>query len=230
MVKRILFTMLCLSLSFPLCSQSLYVFVPTETRANVMQEKINSFCPGVEVTAFGRAKDFHKQIEQAPPNAILSLLPVLERTSDYITALKGLKNGLETENYVLVSVDSPLKMSEIGQKKIGVVDLLGRKPMTSFVEQLFKTPVKLKRVTKVEDLLPLITFGSVDGIFVSSSLFNQLKAKSNLNLVATNLDIKIGLASAAHNDAQVKDKLKSCILAFDQGLNSILGVDQWRTL
>lgn len=209
---------------------SLYVFVPTEIRANVMQQEISELCKGIDVTVFGRAKDFHKEVKKNSPNAILSLLPVIERTGDYNTILKGIKGGAESEDYVLVSVDKPLEITNIKDKKIGVVDLLGRKPMGIFVSQLFQTDVKIKRVTKVADLLSLLTFGTVDGIFISDALYNELKSKSNLKLVATNLNVKVGLVSAALNDNSLKEKITRCILNFNNELNTTLGVEQWRAL
>lgn len=223
-------TLITTLFSMSLAAESLYVFVPTEVRANKLQHKIGAYCSGVDVTVFGRAKDFHKKIKNFPPSAILSLLPVIERNHLFDPTITGLKNGIANEDYVLVSVDQPLNRSNLTNKKIGVVDLLGRKAMTKFVDNLLKAQVKLKRVTKVEDLLPLITFASVDAIFISKSLFNQLKSKSKLNLVSTPLNIKIGLASAALSDAIVKDKLNECLFSFDKQLNTTLGVDQWRTL
>ena len=225
-VKLIVFSMI---FSLPLAAETLYVFVPTEERANVMQDKIGSFCKSVEVTVFGRAKDFHKKVESDSPNAILSLMPVINHSAGYKPALNGSKNGSETEDYVLVSVDKGIDIAAVAGKKIGVVDLLGRKPMSTFITELFKAKVKLKRVTKVEDLLPLITFGSVEGIFIAESLYTQLKSKSNLNLVATKLNMKIGLVSAAINSSTDK-KVTECIAAFDSELNTTLGVDKWRSL
>ena len=229
MIKHIKLVVLCMILSLPVNAESLYVFVPTEVRANVMQDKIGSFCSGVDVTVFGRAKDFHKQVKANPPNAILSLMPVIKHSKEYNAALHGTKNGATTEEYVLVSVDKGLDLAAIAGKKIGVVDLLGRKPMSAFITELFKSKVKLKRVTKVEDLLPLITFGSVEGIFIAESLYAQLKSKSNLNLISTKLNIKIGLASAAISGA-TDIKMTNCITAFDNELNTTLGVDKWNAL
>jgi hypothetical protein len=230
MLKQVI--VFLISIMFPtiLVADSLYVFVPTEVRANKLQQKIGSYCSGVDVTVFGRAKDFHNKVKAVPPTAILSLLPVIEHTLLFNAAIMGLRNGVNSEGYVLVSIDKTLGLDSLHNKKIGVVDLLGRKPMRVFIEQLLKTKIKLKRVTKVEDLLPLITFESVDAIFISESTFKQLKLKSKLNLVATPLNINIGLASAALSDAIIKDQLKDCLFAFDKKLNSTLGVDQWHTL
>ena len=218
-----------MAFSFPLAAKSLYVFIPTEIRANVMQEKMGSFCSGIDITVFGRAKDFHRQVNANPPSAILSLEPVVKYSKAFNTVLTGRKNGFETEGYVLVSIDKQLELASIAGKKIGVVDLLGRKPMAEFITNLFKTKIQLKRVTKVEDLLPLITFGSVDGIFISESIYSQLKLKSNLNLVETKPGIKLGLASAAIDSSNDRDVIQ-CIAAFDTKLNTILGVDEWRLL
>jgi len=230
MIRRLSLICFGMTLSVSSWAESLYVFVPTEVRANIMQQQISDICKDVEVTVFGRAKDFHKEVQKTPPNAILSLLPVIERSGSFNTTMKGIKGGQAEEDYVLVSVDKPIEITSIGEKKIGVVDLLGRKPMGQFISQLFQTTVKLARVTKVEDLLPLLTFGSVDGIFISESLYNQLKSKSNLNLVSTRLNIKVGLVSAALLDPKSKDKITQCIQGFNSDLNATLGVEQWRAL
>jgi hypothetical protein len=230
MLKQVMVFLISITFSSVLIAESLYVFVPTEVRANKLQQKIGSYCSGVDVTVFGRAKDFHNKIKAVPPTAILSLLPVVEHTLSFSNTILGLRNGVNNESYVLVSIERPLSLDSLYNKKIGVVDLLGRKPMRVFIEELLKTKIKLKRVTKVEDLLPLITFESVDAIFISETMFKQLKVKSKLNLVATPLNINIGLASAALSDAIIKDRLKDCLFAFDKKLNSTLGVDQWHTL
>ena len=221
---------LCSILATPVLGDNLYVFVPTDVRAKVMQQDISTICPNVGVTVFGRGKDFRKQVKKSPPDAILSLLPVIDRSGNFETVMRGVQNGLTEESYVLVSVDKALDLGQIQTNKIGVVDLLGRKPMGEFVSQLFQADIKLKRVTKQEDLLPLLTFGSVDGIFVSERLFRQIKNRSNLNLVSTSLDIKVGLVSAALAGAEAKEKIVNCLKKFNAKLNGTLGVDKWRIL
>jgi hypothetical protein len=228
--KHLLSLGLCSILAAPVNAEELFVFVPTDVRAKVMQQDISAVCPDIAVTVFGRGKDFRRQVKKSPPDAILSLLPVIDRSSNYDTVMRGVANGLTEEEYVLVSVDRALDLGQIQSKKIGVVDLLGRKPMGEFVSQLFQADIKLKRVTKQEDLLPLLTFGSVDGIFVSERLYRQIKNRSNLNLVSTSLNIKVGLVSAALASKGAKEKIVGCLKKFDAKLNGTLGVDQWRVL
>lgn len=206
---------------------SLYVFVPTEVKTNVVQEKIQAVCPAVNTTVFGRAKDFNSQLKSAPPEAVLTMLPVIERQSGFDTVLNGEKNGNAFENYVLVAIDREVSLEAIGEMKIGVLDLLGRKPMNEFVGQLLQTKVKLKRVSKIEDLLPLMSFKAADALFVSTSVYESLQKQSQLNLVAKQLDIQIGLVSAAVNGTQSSSEITACINQFQPELNKILGVESW---
>ncbi|WDE04803.1 hypothetical protein SG34_026405 [Thalassomonas viridans] len=228
--KQATFFILAIILSFPVQAESLFVFLPTQVRAKVMQQQISQVCPELEVTVFGRGKDFRRQIKNTPPNAVLSLMPIIERLGSFDMVLQGSKNGQTREKYVIVSVGQPLAVQDMAQKKIGVVDLLGRKPMGEFIAGAFPVAVKLKRVTKTEDLLPLLTFGSVEAVLVSESHFSQLKAKSNLKLVASASNLTMNLVNLALNGANAKEKLLRCISRFDDKINATLGVDKWLTM
>ena len=210
-------------------ASSLYVFLPTEIRAKVLENKIKNSCPGVNVTVFGRGKDFRKQVQEMPPTGILSLSPVIDSTDNFSISLHGKRQGISKESYFLVSVDQILEKESIPNSKLGVVDLLGRKPMTEYVSQLFGFDVKIKRVTKIEDLLPLLTFKAVDAIFISESVYKSIKEKTQLDLKVNNINIQLGLASTAVGDPALKDSLNQCIQKFDQALNTTLGVDQWES-
>ena len=129
-----------------------------------------------------------------------------------------------------MSVDKPINTGDLSGLKIGVVDILGRKPMVKFITGLLKAKVEVKRVTKNEDLLPLLTFGSVKAIFIPKSMFSSLKQKSNLNLIINHIDVKVGLASTALNNKQNTKTYKKCIGKLNAGINKILGVDQWKDM
>ncbi|GLS27295.1 hypothetical protein GCM10007877_30140 [Marinibactrum halimedae] len=219
-----------MSMSIELHADSLYVFVPSEVRANVIEDTIKSKCSGIDVTAFGRAKDFATIMKTEPPSAILTLLPIIDYNGVFKTVMKGAKDGVTDESYVFVTIDKPIDLTQVAGKKIGVVDLLGRKPMSEFVTQLLQTDIKLKRVSKVEDLLPLLSFGSADILFVSESVYEGMKQKSQLNLVATRLDVRVGLVSAALKEDAKSGSVSQCIQKFDQDINKMLGVDAWQAL
>ena len=134
---------------------SLFVYLPTDVRPNVFQKMLNSAMPEVDITVFGRVRDFQKNLKKQPPDAVLSYRPVIDNEKGVSIGLQGTNKGNADESYVLVSVGKTVEPAADKQLVIGVVDLLGRKKMTSFVSALLsaaKAP-KLKRVSKPEDLL-----------------------------------------------------------------------------
>lgn len=227
--KKLVFGLLA-AVSTSCYSAKLYVFVPTEVRANVMQEAMTNACSNVDVTVFGRAKEFGLEMKNTPPTAVLTVLPVIERNSDYNTIMKGTKDGKQVEDFVMVTVNAPIDLGTLEGKKVGVVDVLGRKPMSEFVGQLLQSKVKLKRVSKIEDLLPLLSFGAVDSVFIPESIYERIKAKSNLDLVATRLNVKVGLASAAMKSNDSRADIIQCIKDLPLNVNQEIGVDQWEQL
>lgn len=228
MYRAILISALLCPLS--LWAKSLFVFVPTEIKANIIENKISETCKNIQVTVFGRAKDFHKQVVSNPPSTILSLLPVIQYSKGYSPLLQGTRRGSDSEDYVLVSIDQAIGKNDLDKIKIGVLDLLGRRQMNQFVSHLFQEDIKVKRVTKMEDLLPLLSFGSVQGLFISEHIYRKIAPKTELNLVATSLNIRVGIASAAFNSEGDRDEVTNCITKFEDDLNEVLGVESWQRI
>lgn len=224
----IFFFLCCFSVNVG--ASSLYVYYPSEISAAVFQRSINSVCPNVDVTVFGRSKDFRQGLSNSLPDAILTLGKIIESTESFTPAIKGILNEKDSENYLLVSVDKRVSIEEVSKLDIGVIDILGRKPMNQFVSQNLGDGVKVKRVTKIEDLLPLLTFGAVDSILVRESVFNSLKAKSNLDLQTLVLNFNSALGVLAVRDGILNTDVQLCVQKFGSDLNSMFGVDKWRKL
>lgn len=224
---RLLLPLLMSMISSSVIAASMYVYVPTEMRANAIEKNLNQTCPEIKIKAFGRVKDFHNQVELSTPDAILTLLPTMKSHQAYSLKLHGEKEGSSKEPYIFVSLDKAIDIENLNNVRMGVVDIMGRKPMKAFLNGIFNTKVKLKRVTKQEDLLPLLTFKSVDAIFIPESTFLELSEKTNQNLVRTPLDVQIGLASTAAISSNA-DEIIACVQSFPKKINEILGVDQWK--
>lgn len=205
---------------------NLYIFYPTDIRPKSLQNQINQSCSKVNAVAFGRVVDFYRQINHVKPNAIISLKPVVRRQHNFSEELRGSKNGQYEEEYLLVTLNKPVDMSRLSELKIGVLDILGRKPMTQFMNNLFKQKLKITRVVKTEDFLPLLTFRLADAIFVSKSTFKKLQGKTKQHLVATNTGINIGLAVLGTHMPADKD-VAECIKGLDTRTNNLLGIDNW---
>ena len=84
----------------------------------------------------------------------------------YTTKLSGIKNNEKDEPYILLSVEKMIEPSALEGMTMGAVDYFGRKGMDSLLKKFFTPPPKVKRVTKLEDLLPLISFGMVNAILI----------------------------------------------------------------
>lgn len=208
-------------------NNSLYVFYPTDIRPIKMQKHILRYCPEINITVFGKIIDFEEQTQHIPPDAILSYAPVIKKNKQYTSLIKGFKGGRSEEDFVLVAIDKAVSMSQISSIKIGVLDILGRKSMKSFVNKKLGRKVKIARVTKTEDILNLLSFGLVDAVLISQHRYDKLQTQSKLKLVATQLNIQMDLAILAVKDDNSKKLFLRCFNRLGKKTNDLLGVDHW---
>ncbi|MBF0226590.1 MAG: hypothetical protein HQK76_14135 [Desulfobacterales bacterium] len=168
-------------------AQELYIFYPNNMRPQIFQKKMGDVSPNLKITAFGRYKDFIAQIEMSNPEAIITKQVLIEEIENYSIKLEGSRDGANTEPYVLLAVDKQLDLKAIQDKQIGMLDILGRKGMKKFITNFFDPPPKLQRVSKIEDLLPLLTFDMAQGILIPEAYISYFKNISNLNFIVTQL-------------------------------------------
>ena len=69
--------------------------------------------------------------------------------------------------------------------------------MAAFVQSVVGAHPKVERVTKVEDLLPLLQMQRVDAILLPSRLLPEVKMASRLNLSSRELPATVGLPTVA---------------------------------
>lgn len=210
---------------------SLYVFFPTTVRAKLVQEYIDETCANMEVTVFGRQRDFSNQVSRVPPDAILSVPVVVKSFKSYTPLLVAKNNGELTQDYFLVSVNEAIDVGSLAGKRVGAVDLLGAKAMQSHINTVLATDVKVKRVTKLEDLLPLISFSAVDTLFISERSLEFIRGKTAMDLKVVPSNIKQAIATvafAANGSEDFKQLTRECITSFGSQINEVLGVDEWK--
>ena len=229
-------------LAFPGKAQAggarVFIFYPSLARPLAIQEALSKKCPGLDITVFGRLTDLLALVDRERPQAILAQNAVLRQFPDYQPRLQGVRNGAATEDFVLLSIDKPFDLDKVAGASIGVVGLLDRKEMDGFVGGLVAGTPRLNRVTKVEDLLPLLIFQSVGAVLVSEANMREFQKKSQAHLVEVKLEKgKVGLLAAgilssaggaggakAPNEREIISALK----ALDVGTLALLGVDGWK--
>lgn len=218
----------------------MYVFYPSLMRPLAIQEALARKCPGLDITVFGRLTELQAMAEREPPQAILAQNAVLGQFPGYQPKLQGIRSGATTENYVLLSLDKPFKMETVPVSAIGAVGMLDRKELEAFVEALVGGTPRINRVTKVEDLLPLLIFRSVSAVLVSEANMLEFRKKSRANLVGVRLEkSKVGLMAVGMRDsgsgsgasaapADGEKKVLASMKALDQGTLALLGVEAWK--
>jgi len=205
-------------------AERLYVFYPTMVRSQVLQKEFSKTFAGVDVIVFGKYGDFRAKIAADSSAAVLTRPALIDQLPGYEKRLTGVRDGKTEEAYRLVSVGKPVKTDSLGSITIGVLDFLGKQGMEEFVSSMTRHHAKVKRVMKLEDLLPLLTFEMAQAILVTDEQIALLKKTSNLDLIVTQLPgaqsgiIALGAQKSASPDAVIK-ALRT---------QTVLGVQQWK--
>ncbi|HEY0707781.1 MAG TPA: hypothetical protein VGG33_13340, partial [Polyangia bacterium] len=207
---------------------ALYVYLHTDAKVAELERRLKARMTGLKVTVFGRFRDFEEAMVARPPEAVMAL-PLLLTNQGLPTTLQGFRNNQDGESYALISVERPLDGSLAG-KTIGAVDLLGREGTQAFVGSLLGTSdLRIKRVTKTEDLLPLLQFSAADAVLVSKRLGETLATRTRMPLRAREVPgARVKLPAVGVRDARARATVLQQIQGLDGATNGILGVDAWR--
>ncbi len=207
----------------------LFVFVPSEYKPRLLQKELQGTMPSLEVTVFGRTRDFLRGVQDQSPEAVMAPTPVLESLG-LSASVQGLREGARDEAYVLVSIDRPLSPEELAGQTVGAYGLLRRKEMKSFCGKLLSTgKQKVKTVTKFADLLPLLQFEAAAAVILPKRYAILLTAKSQLKLVVSDLKGgRVGLPGVALDGPGARDTVVSALESMDKNTRKNLGVDAWK--
>jgi len=210
-------------------SPKLYVFVPSAQKTRTVQKALRSSLSNLDVTVFGKSRDFEQAISRRRPAAVMALGPQL-RALSLSTKLKSVRGGKAEEPYVLVTVDHAIKPSALGGETVGALGILNRSGMKSFCGKLLGTGTqRVKTVTKYEDLLPLLQFKSAKGVVLPKRLAGLLTKRSQLNLVVRDIPGgMVGLPAVAVLDGGAGAKVIGAVRRMNKTSKDFLGVEGWR--
>ena len=200
----------------------LLVYLHVSLKQRAFQGLLQSALPGVDVTAVGRISDFDRAMAESP-DAVLTL-PLVLSAKNLRVQLQGQRSGSGEEKYALVAADSA--PDPAGVKAVGALDVLGRDGTNQFVNRMLGTSPKVERVTKVEDLLPLLQMQRVDAILIPQRLLSDVKSASRINLVQRELPKQIGLPAVA-SLGSAGPNISAGIAKLPMNLSQTMGVDAW---
>jgi hypothetical protein len=201
----------------------LLVFLHVAAKQRAFQTELQAALPGIVVTAVGRTGDFDRALGEGQ-DAVLTL-PVVLAAHGLTPILRGVRQGSADEKYSLVGTQAPPDPGKV--TTVGALDLLGRDGMAGFVQSLVGAHPKVERVTKVEDLLPLLQMQRVEAILLASRLLPEVKMASRLNLSSRELPAAVGLPTVAKLAAPGAQVL-SAIKRLPNGITRAFGVEEWR--
>lgn len=201
----------------------LLVFLHVAVKQRALQTELEGALPHIAVTAVGRVGDFDRAIKDGQ-DAVLTL-PLVLAAHGLALALRGLRGGSPDEKYALVGADAPPDPARVAA--VGVLDMLGREGMNTFVHGLLGGTPKVERVTKVEDLLPLLQMQRVQAVLLPARLFPEVKAASRMNLARNDLPAGVGLPALAVVGSGGPEVL-AAVKKMPAAAARTLGVDQWR--
>lgn len=201
----------------------LLVYLHIAVKQRALQSLLQAGLPGVTTTTVGRIGDFERVLQQGQ-DAVLTLPAVLS-AQGLAPQLQGRRRGESEETYALVGNGAMPDPKRV--ERVGALDLLGRNGTDAFVRRLTSSRTRVERVTKVEDLLPLLQLQRVEAVLLPSRLFAELKETSRLPLVQKDLDVKVGLPAAA-SVGPAGASVLSAIGKLPRDASQLLGVDEWR--
>jgi hypothetical protein len=211
----------------------LYVYVPSDVRPAVLQKALAAAMPAAAISVFARIRDFETGVAESPPDCVLTSRPLLERRGDFKPVLQGLAGKQPEERYVLVSVGKATDPARLDDIELGVVEILGKKDMVDFVAKLVgaSAAIRLKRVAKPEDLLPLLQFQLAGAVLVPTRTLKSLREKSALDLKVTEIKTaNVGLPALAASPAGRFAAIQAGVLSLNAEVKGMLGVEEWRPL
>jgi hypothetical protein len=200
----------------------LLVFLHVALKQRAFESELQAALPGLEVRAVGRVGDFERGLEEGQ-DAVLSL-PDLLTMHGLVGRLQGLRGGASEEKYSLVGAGSAPDPKRVAA--VGALDLLGREGTNAFVHGLLGSKPKVERVTKFEDLLPLIQMQKVDGILLPTRLLPDVQAASRLTLNQRELAKLVKLPAVASVGAGGTEVM-AAVARLPVKVSRTLGVEEW---
>lgn len=211
--------------------EKLYIFYPSTFDFQSMQKSISDALPEIDAVVFNRYDDFALKMKTEPPEAIITK-PVLiqEQFNDYEVVLNGERNGSTEGSYLVLSADSSFTIKSISNASvIGAIDILGRPGMKSFFKRSFPVEPKLKRVSKIGDLLPFLSLDVASGVLIENVFLDYFKSTSQLQFAVVPLpETNTGIIALAIKNGESAEKTLNSLKQNNKAICKLFYIEQWK--
>jgi hypothetical protein len=201
------------------------VFLPGRNGAAV-EASLKSNMAGVDVEVLARSSDLKDALGKGA-DAVIASSAVL-RDHGLTPAMRGVGAAAEAK-FVAVSFNGEVQRTRLPSMTLGVVDDRGRKQTTQFVSNLIGAPKpKLRRVGKLEDLLPLLQFKMVDAVLIREADVTGFERRTEQKLfISAPLGTATESVAVAFIAGGRRQVIERAVLGLGAEAKENLGVGRW---
>jgi hypothetical protein len=211
--------------------EKVYIFYPSTFDFQSVQNSITDALPEITAFVFNRYDDFALKMKSEPPDAIITK-PILihEQFSDYEVVLSGERNGTTEASYLVLSSDTSFSIKSINSESvIGAIDILGRPGMKSFFKRYFPVEPKLKRVSRIGDLLPFLSLDVASGVLIENVFLDYFKSTSQLQFAVVPLpESTTGIIALAIKKGGSAEKTLNGLKQNNKAICRLFYIEQWK--
>ncbi len=204
----------------------LLVYWPGRTGSDI-RATLGADFQGIDVKVVSGSNTFKEALQSTPTDAVMATPYVLKQNglSPALTAALNASN-----RFLAVSMNSPVSKPELSTVTLGVVDELGKRQTPIFVARLLGVPKapRLRRVGKLEDLLPLLQFSMAKAVLVRERDFATLKSRTQQTLHQTPLRTKAPPLAVAFVSGGRRSTVERALMGMKEQTRRALGVDSWK--
>jgi hypothetical protein len=153
------------------CLQGLSLQHPDRCR------KRKAFFKAHSVTVFGAFTEFKTALSSAPAQFVIAPASFAKFNPDYRPVGQFLVNDKTSFKYQLLAADAAWTKEKCKEGTVGIVEELGRNELKGYLQEVLGEFKKIKRVTKPDDLFPLLALGDAHYIVVTPEDLVKLKEK-----------------------------------------------------
>ena len=210
-------------------ARRIFVLAPAGINAGGLQRGLRRHLAGVEVRLFSSRAELKAEASKTQPDAVLAS-PSMLKSIGWAARLSAIQPS-EGRNMHLVSVGDPLARARWAEATIGVVSAKPRNDAARAAQatlRLSKTP-KIRKVSKADDLLPLLQFRMVDAVLVDSSALPRLKKRTKLALSTQEVTGSRGgeALAAGFSDAASRSEIERQLLGLNESAREEMGTGKW---
>lgn len=153
--------------------------------------KADGALSGTNVTVFGKFREFSSSVKISKPTYVIAPSSFSAINKDYKAVYQFGLNGQSKFKYLVLSSKAEWSKNKMSSGSVGIVDELGRTETKKFIQSNVGEFKRVKRVTKADDLMPLLVLENADYIIICPKNYDVLKRKftAKTNVVVESKDI-----------------------------------------